>query len=88
MTFDDYEIRFTDPTTYDVVNVTTGATVATAAYVSGSVALILQRRPQFTPVASKRLLENTSRDLGQEGKDREFGAGLIDTLRALHTLSN
>lgn len=59
-----------------------------AAYVSGSVALILQRRPQFTPVASKRLLEKTSRDLGQEGKDREFGAGLIDTLRALHTFSN
>ncbi len=36
LTLDDYEIRFTGPAAYDVVNTTTGATVTSGAYVSGN----------------------------------------------------
>lgn len=37
LTFDDYEIRFTAPGTYDIVNTTTGTTVSTGnAYTSGN----------------------------------------------------
>jgi flagellar hook-associated protein 1 len=36
LTLDDYEIRFTGPAAYDVVNTTTGATVSSGAYVAGN----------------------------------------------------
>jgi hypothetical protein len=54
-----------------------------AAYVSGIVALLLQRAPELTPDAVRRVLESTARDLGPRGKDKEYGAGLVDAYGAI-----
>jgi subtilisin family serine protease len=54
-----------------------------AAYVSGVAALVLQRAPGLTPDALRKILESTARDLGPNGKDPEFGAGLVDAYQAI-----
>jgi subtilisin family serine protease len=54
-----------------------------APYVAGTVALMLERRPDLTPDAIKKTLMMTARDLGPKGVDDQFGAGLIDPYRAL-----
>ena len=54
-----------------------------APYVSGTVALMLERRPDLTPDAVKKILMTTARDLGPKGFDDQFGAGLVDAQRAL-----
>lgn len=54
-----------------------------AAYVSGVVALVLQRAPGLSPDAVRRILETTARDLGPAGKDPQYGAGLVDALQAI-----
>jgi subtilisin family serine protease len=54
-----------------------------AAYVSGIAALILQRAPELSPAAVRQILESTARDLGPRGKDRRYGAGLVDAFRAV-----
>jgi subtilisin family serine protease len=61
---------------------TTGTSVA-AAEVSGAAALLIERNPSLTPAAVRKILMETARDLGPRGRDREFGAGLIDALRAV-----
>ena len=61
---------------------TTGTSVA-AAEVSGIVALLLQRYPSLTPSEVRRILMSTATDLGPKGRDRDFGAGLVDALKAL-----
>jgi subtilisin family serine protease len=53
-----------------------------AAYVSGVVALMLQRSPALTPDAVRVILEKTAKDLGPLGKDSEYGAGLVDAYQA------
>jgi len=54
-----------------------------AAEVSGIVALMLQRKPNLTPVQVRSVLRATAKDLGPKGPDVMFGAGLADAYRAL-----
>jgi hypothetical protein len=61
---------------------TTGTSVA-AAEVSGVAALLLERNPALTPADIRKILMDTARDLGPKGRDRDFGAGLINALKAL-----
>ncbi|MFL6799945.1 MAG: S8 family serine peptidase [Xanthobacteraceae bacterium] len=61
---------------------TTGTSVA-AAEVSGAAALLIERNPALTPAAVRKILMDTAKDLGPRGRDRDFGAGLIDALGAV-----
>jgi hypothetical protein len=61
---------------------TTGTSVA-AAEVSGVAALLIERNPALTPAEVRKILMDTARDLGPRGRDRDFGAGLINAFKAL-----
>jgi subtilisin family serine protease len=54
-----------------------------AAHVSGVAALLLERRPDLTPDAVRKVLLSTARDLGPKGRDDQFGAGLADAFNAI-----
>jgi subtilisin family serine protease len=54
-----------------------------AAHVSGVAALLLERRPDLTPDAVRKILISTARDLGPRGRDDQFGAGLADAFNAI-----
>jgi subtilisin family serine protease len=54
-----------------------------AAYVTGTIALMLQRKPDLMPDAIRQLLAATARHLGP---DDQFGAGLVDAYQAVLTL--
>jgi subtilisin family serine protease len=54
-----------------------------APHVSGVVALMLQAAPRLTPAMVSKILQETSRDLGEPGKDTQFGAGRLDAFRAV-----
>jgi subtilisin family serine protease len=66
---------------YQVVS----GTSFSAAYVSGVVALLLERRPKLLPEAVRRILMTTAQDLGPAGRDEQFGQGLADAAGALAT---
>jgi subtilase family protein len=57
-----------------------------AGFVSGVAALILQRKPQLTPDAVKKVLLSTAHDLGPKGRDDQFGAGLLDAFQAVNAV--
>jgi subtilisin family serine protease len=61
---------------------TTGTSVA-AAEVSGVAALLIERNPALTPAEVRKILMDTAKDLGPKGRDRDFGAGLVNALKAL-----
>jgi subtilisin family serine protease len=61
---------------------TTGTSVASAE-VSGIAALLLERNPALTPSEVRRILIDTAQDLGPKGRDRDFGAGLVNALKAV-----
>ncbi len=61
---------------------TTGTSVASAE-VSGVAALMIERNPSLTPADVRRILMSTAKDLGPKGKDRDFGAGLVNALQAV-----
>jgi filamentous hemagglutinin family protein len=61
---------------------TTGTSVATAE-VSGVAALLLAQKPSRTPVDIRNILMSTADHLGSKGVNPQFGAGLIDPLKAL-----
>jgi hypothetical protein len=61
---------------------TTGTSVA-AAEVSGVAALLIERNPSLTPARVRKILMDTAKDLGPKGRDRDFGAGLVNALKAL-----
>ena len=61
---------------------TTGTSIA-AAEVSGVVALLIERNSALTPSDIRELLMRTAKDLGPAGRDPEFGAGLVNALRAV-----
>jgi subtilisin family serine protease len=65
-----------------VYQLTTGTSVASAE-ISGVVALLIERNPALTPADVRRILMSTAKDLGPKGKDRDYGAGLVDALRAV-----
>jgi len=54
-----------------------------AAEVSGTIALLVERKPELTHDDARRILMSTARDLGPPGFDPHFGAGLVDAYRAL-----
>jgi len=54
-----------------------GTSMATP-YVAGVIALGLQLDPGMGPAAARSRLEGTAHDWGADGKDNEFGAGLVD----------
>ncbi len=60
----------------------TGTSVA-AAEVSGVAALLIERNPALKPAEIRRILMRTAKDLGPKGRDREFGAGLVNALAAV-----
>ena len=66
----------------DKYNFYTGTSMA-AAYVTGAVALLLQRHPDLKPDQVRSLLEGSATDLGPPGRDKQFGWGLIDLERLL-----
>jgi hypothetical protein len=51
--------------------------------VSGILALLLERNPKLTPADIRRILTASARRLGTGERDDNFGAGLIDPLKAL-----
>jgi len=61
---------------------TTGTSVA-AAEVSGVAALLIERNPSLTPAEVRKILMDTAKDLGPRGRDRDYGAGLVNALKAL-----
>jgi hypothetical protein len=54
-----------------------------ASFVSGTVALMLERKPGLSPDLVREVLVNTAADLGPKGTDEQFGAGLIDAFNAV-----
>lgn len=54
-------------------------------HVAGTVALILQEHPNYTPFDVKAALMNTSDDLNGKNSVYEVGAGRIDAYQAVHT---
>jgi subtilisin family serine protease len=54
-----------------------------AAEVSGIVALMLQRKRDLTPDQVRSILQATAKDLGPQGPDVMFGAGLVDAYGAI-----
>ncbi len=57
-----------------------------AAYVSGILALMLERAPQLQPEDAMRVLTETAQDLGDAGPDASFGAGRVQARAALDAL--
>ena len=68
-----------------IYQMTSGTSFA-AAEVSGTVALLLQRKPDLAPQNVRKTLMSTARDLGPKGFDSQFGAGLVDAYKALISL--
>jgi subtilisin family serine protease len=58
-----------------------------AAYVTGTIALLLEQRGSFTPMELQTALEKAARDLGTPGKDEEFGSGLVDICQTMEQLN-
>ena len=67
------------------VQFTTGTSVATA-NVSGVAALLLAHKPSLKPEEIRAILVRTARHLGSRGINPQFGAGLVDPLKALELL--
>ena len=67
------------------VQFTTGTSVATA-NVSGVAALLLAQKPSVTPEEIRAILVRTAKHLGSRGINPQFGAGLVDPLKALELL--
>ena len=66
---------------------TSSGTSFSAPHVSGTLALILSAHPGLTPDGAIDLLRQTSVDLGDNGQDSRFGAGLIDAGQAVASTS-
>ncbi len=65
--------------------VTSGTSVA-AAHVSGVAALLLARRPDLKPDAVRSILMTTAIPIGGQRRSNDFGAGMIDALKAVNSL--
>jgi len=64
----------------------TSGTSFSAAYVSGLVALMLERNPALKPAELRAMLVKTARDLGSPGRDDLFGAGEADAFAAVEAV--
>jgi hypothetical protein len=58
-----------------------------AAEVSGTIALLIERKPNLTHDNARSILMSTARDLGPPGFDPHFGAGLVDAYRAVLSIA-
>ena len=58
------------------------------AYISGIAALALSANPGADYTTLRSLLENSTTDLGQPGKDAIFGAGIPSAAAAIGGLTN
>jgi hypothetical protein len=67
------------------VQVTTGTSVATA-NASGVAALLIAHKPSLTPQEIRAILVTTAKHLGSKGINPQFGAGLVDPLKALESV--
>ena len=65
----------------------TSGTSFSAAYVSGIVALMLERNPALKPDEVRAILMKTARDLGAPGRDDLFGAGEADACSAVSAVA-
>ncbi len=66
------------------VQYTTGTSVASA-NVSGVAALLFAEQPTRSPEDVRDILVRTAKHLGTEGTNPQFGAGLVDPLKALQS---
>jgi subtilisin family serine protease len=64
-----------------------GTSMATP-HVAGVVALMLQADPKASVSRIEEILEQTSIDLGPDGKDNAFGFGRVDAFKAVSLLAN
>jgi hypothetical protein len=70
------------PAPNETAQLTTGTSVATA-NVTGVAALLIARKPSLTPEEIRAILVRTAKHLGSRGMNPQFGAGLVDPLKAL-----
>jgi hypothetical protein len=70
------------PAPDDKYQITSGTSFS-AAYVSGLIALMLERNPALQPEELRTILMRTARDLGSPGRDDLFGAGEADAYGAV-----
>lgn len=54
--------------------------------VTGLVALMVQAAPSLTTEFASRILQETALDMGAEGKDNKYGAGVVNGLSAIENL--
>jgi subtilisin family serine protease len=66
----------------DKYNFFTGTSMA-AAYITGAIALLLQKHPDLKPQQVQSLLEQSAKDLGPPSRDTQFGNGLVDLKKLL-----
>jgi len=77
------DITSTVPVNYGYAYEDVSGTSIAAPHVSGTVALMLEKNPTLKPSKIKSILESTAVDLGQAGKDNDYGAGRINAYRAV-----
>ncbi len=65
----------------------TSGTSFSSAYVSGLIALMLERNPALKPDEVRATLTQTARDLGAPGRDDLFGAGEADAYAAVSAVA-
>lgn len=65
---------------------TAGGTSMATPHVAGALALILSYKPTLTNIEAREILRNTTEDLGDPGRDDEFGFGLINVSRAINDI--
>lgn len=58
-----------------------------ASYVSGTVALMIERNPELTPEAVRKALMASAQRLGSNPVDEQSGGGLIDVYQAILTVA-
>ncbi|RPI22082.1 MAG: hypothetical protein EHM61_23175, partial [Acidobacteria bacterium] len=59
-----------------------------APHVAGVVSLLLGKKPGMPPAEIKQVLEKTALDIGDPGKDDEYGYGLVDPVKALKEVTS
>lgn len=63
-----------------------GGTSAATPHTGGAAALLLSTAPNLTPAGISEALQSTALDLGDPGKDGDFGGGLPDILAAARSV--